>query len=239
MPQLSAAQIKELLAALDQLSSSSVTLSDRETLEDALSRAKAYNKLLRQASEIQNIFDSKSNIQDNNGVKTKYYALVDLINTTDYSEKAKSMLLLRLNELSAPQLILRHTQLSDELVQALQLQKELPKQLPEQASQLYAERSKKSESIIDFLRRVYRKEMDAGILTRPAFRRLDPPGEMALRNWLRENELPEDIRILRKSESLPKSEGHEPTEAEVRDAQRHAKRLERLLKKGRSDTQIG
>lgn len=70
--------------------------------------------------------------------------------------------------------------------------------LPEQAPQLYVGNrggKKGGENIIDFLRRVWKPWMDAGVLTRPDLRRLDPKADAAVANWLRQKPLPEDIAL--------------------------------------------
>lgn len=56
------------------------------------------------------------------------------------------------------------------------------------------------ENIIEFLRRVWAQWIKEGILTRPEFRKLDEKGEMAYRNWMRKNAVPEDVRLIRKSD---------------------------------------
>jgi tetratricopeptide (TPR) repeat protein len=77
--------------------------------------------------------------------------------------------------------------------------------LPEKARILYADRTSDPKlaglNIIDFLRAEYGPWLD-GTLTRPYLRHLDPPAEMALRNWLRNNTIPSDIRIPTKSETI-------------------------------------
>ncbi len=70
-----------------------------------------------------------------------------------------------------------------------------PLPLPDKAPELFAERANRRESIEDFLRRVWMPWIETGTLTRPAFAKLDQQGEMALRNWLRKNTLPPDIRL--------------------------------------------
>jgi hypothetical protein len=92
--------------------------------------------------------------------------------------------------------------------------------LPEIAPEYYEPRK---EPVVDFLRRVWKNPwIDQGTLTRPALRRLDSKCEMALRNWLREdkNELPPDLRISSKTESLTR-ELENPER--VRDAYRLAR----------------
>jgi hypothetical protein len=73
--------------------------------------------------------------------------------------------------------------------------------LPSEAPKLYADRPT-GQSMIDFLRDKdgWGPYVAAGLLTRLDFRRLDPAGEMALRNWLRSNDLPDDVRIPTKKE---------------------------------------
>ncbi len=58
-----------------------------------------------------------------------------------------------------------------------------------------------------FLERVWSRWIAEGVLTRPEFRRLDPQGEMAIRNFLRDevNKWPEHL--------------HLPTKVEVVDAE--------------------
>jgi hypothetical protein len=81
--------------------------------------------------------------------------------------------------------------------------------LPEKAPELYKDRPRdpetgRLETVAVYLERVWKPWIDAGVLTRPDFRRLDPEGEMALRNWLRnpENKLPDDLHIPKKTEVL-------------------------------------
>jgi hypothetical protein len=83
--------------------------------------------------------------------------------------------------------------------------------LPEQAPKLYAKRS----NIIDFLRdpEGWGPYVKAGTLTRPDLRRLDPQAAIALDNWLRNNTLPPDIRIPKKSEVIDLAQASFPDSA--------------------------
>jgi hypothetical protein len=77
------------------------------------------------------------------------------------------------------------------------------KKLPEHAPELYVGNrggKKDGENIIDFLRRVWGEWIGTGALTRPDLRRLDSNAYTALNNYLRNHELPSDIRIPKLSE---------------------------------------
>ncbi len=85
--------------------------------------------------------------------------------------------------------------------------------LPETAPKLYASRPK-GQTIIEFLRDPdgWGPYVRAGRLSRPEFRHLDPQGEMALRNWLRTNKLPDDMHIPTKVETIDARLESEPTD---------------------------
>jgi hypothetical protein len=70
----------------------------------------------------------------------------------------------------------------------------LPTQLPAQAPQLYKERPR-DESIVEFLRRVWRPWIEARLLSRADLRRFDPQAYTALYNWRQIGGLPEDVRL--------------------------------------------
>jgi hypothetical protein len=102
--------------------------------------------------------------------------------------------------------------------------------LPETAPELYANRpvnikTGRRETIVEFLERVWLDPwIKAGVLTRLDFRRLDPPGETRLRNWLIDNQLPPHLHLPTISEVL----GASPTDAAgVRAARRTLRRFER------------
>lgn len=70
--------------------------------------------------------------------------------------------------------------------------------LPEKPLREYRPR----ESIIEYLRsdEGFGPWLTAGTLTRPLLRELSPKAYTALSNWLRNNELPADIRVPKKSD---------------------------------------
>jgi hypothetical protein len=74
-----------------------------------------------------------------------------------------------------------------------------PNSLPEQAPELY-KNSPRHETILDFLRRVWKPWIDAGLLSRSDLRQLDPKAYTAVYNWLHRNGLPEDLRLPTKRE---------------------------------------
>lgn len=82
--------------------------------------------------------------------------------------------------------------------------------LPKKASELYEDRpisaaTGKRETIVEFLRRVWKDPwIDAGVLDRPALRRLDGAAERAIQNWLRHDSLPEDVNVPTKKEQNDK-----------------------------------
>jgi hypothetical protein len=83
--------------------------------------------------------------------------------------------------------------------------KEMPSSLPEEAPELFKGNrggKKGGEPIDQFLRRVWGRYMEAGLLTRSDLKRLDMSAYQGLSNWLRTNELPEDIKIPTKSEAI-------------------------------------
>lgn len=73
--------------------------------------------------------------------------------------------------------------------------------LPEKAPALWAEAKERGDTPPAFIRRHYAPWLGKG-LTRANLRHLDPQLEMALRNWLRKNELPEGLNLPTKSEQL-------------------------------------
>jgi hypothetical protein len=99
--------------------------------------------------------------------------------------------------------------------------------LPEQAPELYRDRpvdpaTGKREGIGQFLRRVWHDPwIAAGVLSRADFRRLDPDGEMALRNALRRTDhgLPPALHLPTRSEQVSR-DLEQRTPDELRDAQR-------------------
>ncbi len=74
--------------------------------------------------------------------------------------------------------------------------------LPVRAPLLYADRPDRSQDIADFLRAVWMPWIKAGCLTRPALRQLDPQAYMAMANWLRHRDWPEDLPIPTKSDMV-------------------------------------
>ena len=76
--------------------------------------------------------------------------------------------------------------------------------LPEQAPELYSNKRggwKDRETIVDFLRRVWKPWIEAGVLTRPDLRRLDPKADRAIVNWMQtKGPLPTDLSIPTKSD---------------------------------------
>lgn len=73
--------------------------------------------------------------------------------------------------------------------------------LPEKAPALWTEAKERGDTPPAFIRRHYAPWLGKG-LTRANLRHLDPQLEMALRNWLRKNELPEGLNLPTKSEQL-------------------------------------
>lgn len=70
--------------------------------------------------------------------------------------------------------------------------------LPDEAPELYVGNrggKKGGENIIEFLRRVWKPWIEAGVLSRPDLRRLDPKADAAVANWLRHKPLPDDISL--------------------------------------------
>lgn len=101
--------------------------------------------------------------------------------------------------------------------------------LPKVAPELYADRAirqdlGRKENIIEFLERVYTDHLTGGELTRPRLRDLDSQGEMALRNWLRQGELPVGWSIPTKKAAVG-TEVRDP--ARVREAWRIARAHQR------------
>jgi len=72
--------------------------------------------------------------------------------------------------------------------------------LPKRAPELFVKRRNSSETIVDFLRRVWKPWMDAGSLTRNDLRKLDQSAARGIDNWLAKNSLPDDIRVPTKKE---------------------------------------
>jgi hypothetical protein len=107
----------------------------------------------------------------------------------------------------------------------------VPSVLPAAPSELYQRRVNKSESIIDFLRRVWLPWISSGLLTRPAFRKLDTVGEKALQNWLHNHpgEMPEDLILPTKSEVVERELLNADPGA-IRDAHRLTKARQRRTK---------
>jgi hypothetical protein len=103
--------------------------------------------------------------------------------------------------------------------------------LPDTPIEYYAKRADQNESIIDFLRRVWFPWIKAGLLTRPAFRKLDPVGEKALQNWLHNHpgKMPEDLRLPTKSDIVEEQLSKADAET-IRQAQRLAKARQRRAK---------
>ena len=58
-----------------------------------------------------------------------------------------------------------------------------PPRLPDAAPEKYSARSDKRENIVDFLKRIYPRELEAGSLSRPALLNLDGSAYKALENW--------------------------------------------------------
>lgn len=74
--------------------------------------------------------------------------------------------------------------------------------LPETAPALWAQDKQPGDTPPSFIKRHYGEHLrsDATGLTRPDIKRLDPQLYMALRNWLRKNELPSDCPLPTKAE---------------------------------------
>lgn len=76
--------------------------------------------------------------------------------------------------------------------------------LPDEAPELYSNKRggwKDRETIVDFLRRVWKPWIEAGVLTRPDLRRLDPKADRAIVNWTQtKGALPADLNIPTKSD---------------------------------------
>jgi hypothetical protein len=101
--------------------------------------------------------------------------------------------------------VLTELQIESGLASQFESVAQKPLALPEVAPELYAGNrggGSKGENIIDFLRRVWMPWIEAGVLTRPDLKRLDKGAYVGLGNWLRNNELPADIAIPKKSEVL-------------------------------------
>jgi hypothetical protein len=72
--------------------------------------------------------------------------------------------------------------------------------LPQLAPELYSARKLRDEigrkeTIVEFLRRVWKPWMDADVLSRVELRRLDPSADKAVENWLIHRKLPKDINL--------------------------------------------
>lgn len=80
--------------------------------------------------------------------------------------------------------------------------------LPKVAPAIWKDEKKKKDTPVDFVKRHYGPWLraDATGLTRPDIRRLDYSLYMALSNWLRNNELPEDCPLPVKSEAVAREE---------------------------------
>ena len=81
---------------------------------------------------------------------------------------------------------------------------DVPQTLPKTAPVLWKTDKETGDTPPDFIKRHYGQWLraDATGLTRPDIKRLDPSLYMALANWLRKNELPEDCPVPIKSERL-------------------------------------
>jgi hypothetical protein len=77
-------------------------------------------------------------------------------------------------------------------------EKSLP--LPKKAPELFVKRRDPKETIVEFLRRVWKPWMDAGSVTRNDLRRLDPSAARGIENWLAKGPLPDDIKVPTKKE---------------------------------------
>lgn len=112
-----------------------------------------------------------------------------------------------------------------------------PVTLPDTAPELYRDRPRslatgRLETIVEFLERVWKDPwIDAGVLSRPDFRRLDHAGEMALRNWQNnaKNALPQHLHLPTKTEVVSRQLDERSPEA-VREAQRLASASQRRRK---------
>lgn len=78
--------------------------------------------------------------------------------------------------------------------------------LPSEAPELYVGNrggKRGGENIVEFLRRVWMPWIEAGVLTRPDLRRLDPKADVAMSNWFQKNKpWPDDLLIKSKSEAV-------------------------------------
>lgn len=103
--------------------------------------------------------------------------------------------------------------------------------LPDEAPELYVGNrggKKGGENIVDFLRRVWKPWIEAGVLSRPDLRRLDPKADAAVNNWLRVHEFPDDIKIPKLSELNDLALGQPDV---LREARRLNSALSRRLRK--------
>lgn len=73
--------------------------------------------------------------------------------------------------------------------------------LPETAPKEYSKRKDRSESPVDFIRRVYATWLATGI-PRPHLKKIDGKLYVGLQNWLRQNELPSDVNLPKRSDEF-------------------------------------
>ena len=79
--------------------------------------------------------------------------------------------------------------------------------LPATAPELYVGNrggKKGGENIVAFLRRVWMSWIEAGVLTRPDLRRLDPKADIAITNWVAKKPWPDDLLIPSKADVTEK-----------------------------------
>jgi hypothetical protein len=88
------------------------------------------------------------------------------------------------------------------------------------------------ESIVSFLERVWIRWIDEGVLTRPDFKRLDPQGEIALRNFLRAHgeKWPARLYLPTRSEALQRDLDKYEQEREKYEADKQQPESEPLEK---------
>ena len=107
----------------------------------------------------------------------------------------------------------------------LEIQNDLQTSLPDKPPKYYYAPRMRG-GIERYLRDNWYDYINSGLLTRPDLRRIDPTASQALTNWLRNNQLPEDLRLLSKSAQVDK----DIQRLGVTDA-REAERLAAALKR--------
>lgn len=120
--------------------------------------------------------------------------------------------------------------------------------LPKKAPELYVGNrggGSAGENIVDFLRRVWKPWIDAGVLSRPDLKHLDPKAYEGIRNWTKRNPMPPDLILASKSEAADAEGGLTNEEIALlslqekqellKIARRDAKRLEAAIKNDNSN----